>query len=298
MPQMRIGELARRTGVGEATLRAWERRYGVLQPTRSAGGHRLYTEGDVQAVLHVQQLVAEGWNVGAAARRVAGARRQRARPALVAHRALPPADRYRERLWLALERFDAGAAGATLDAASASLDIDELLDDVVVPLVRRLNARRHADPARSARDSFAAQLLRTHLRCVAPADTLPRVRSAVTCTPEGEHVDLGLVVAVTSLEGHGFRVHDFGADVPVATINHVVAGIRPDLLAVVAHHREPAAAFLRDALLPRPVAVLLIGRGFNAADADPARRFALAPERVRDVAVALERLLTGAPDPA
>ena len=42
-PFVRIGELSRRTGVRAETIRAWERRYGLIEPARSAGGFRLYS---------------------------------------------------------------------------------------------------------------------------------------------------------------------------------------------------------------------------------------------------------------
>jgi DNA-binding transcriptional MerR regulator len=66
-PALRIGEVARRTGVNVATLRAWERRHGLLVPERTPGGQRLYREADVERVLRVARLVQEGWSVGAAA---------------------------------------------------------------------------------------------------------------------------------------------------------------------------------------------------------------------------------------
>ena len=47
---LRIGELSRRSGVSRELLRAWERRYGLLQPMRSAGGLRLYTSDDLVRV--------------------------------------------------------------------------------------------------------------------------------------------------------------------------------------------------------------------------------------------------------
>jgi len=67
---MRVGELARRTGVGESTLRAWERRFGILDPARSPSGQRLYTEADVERVSAVCRLVAEGLTLSAAVSRV------------------------------------------------------------------------------------------------------------------------------------------------------------------------------------------------------------------------------------
>jgi DNA-binding transcriptional MerR regulator len=93
---MSIGEVARRTGVTVPTLRAWERRYGLLVPVRTAGGHRRYREEDVRRVLAVLELVRQGWAVAAAARQVAGQS-----PAASVAR---PVDELRDRLWSALEQ--------------------------------------------------------------------------------------------------------------------------------------------------------------------------------------------------
>jgi DNA-binding transcriptional MerR regulator len=94
---MSIGEVARRTGMTVPTLRAWERRYGLLVPVRTAGGHRRYSEEDVRRVLAVIELTGQGWAVGAAARQVAG-RGSAASPVR------PPVDGLRDRLWTALEQ--------------------------------------------------------------------------------------------------------------------------------------------------------------------------------------------------
>lgn len=73
VPGLRIGEVANRTRMTIASLRAWERRYGILTPARTAGGQRLYSEADVERVRAVQRLVAEGWSIaGAVARLHAG----------------------------------------------------------------------------------------------------------------------------------------------------------------------------------------------------------------------------------
>jgi PAS domain S-box-containing protein len=67
---MRVGELARRTGVGVSTLRAWEQRFGLLEPERTSGGQRLYAERDVARVSAVRRLVGEGLTLSAAVARV------------------------------------------------------------------------------------------------------------------------------------------------------------------------------------------------------------------------------------
>src|SRR5437899_1544951 len=67
---MRIGEVARRAGVGESTLRAWERRFGLLRPARTSGRQRLYTEEDLERVRAVRRLAEQGLTLSASIARV------------------------------------------------------------------------------------------------------------------------------------------------------------------------------------------------------------------------------------
>ena len=67
-PVLRIGELSRRSGVSGHVLRAWERRYGLLQPARSEGGFRLYPEADERRVRRMRNHLARGLSAAEAAR--------------------------------------------------------------------------------------------------------------------------------------------------------------------------------------------------------------------------------------
>ena len=69
-PLLRIGELSRRLGVSEYVLRAWESRYGLLQPVRSAGGFRMYSETDESRIRRMQAHLAGGLSAAEAARTV------------------------------------------------------------------------------------------------------------------------------------------------------------------------------------------------------------------------------------
>ncbi|KGN31339.1 transcriptional regulator [Knoellia sinensis KCTC 19936] len=62
-----IKRVAELTGVGLSTLRAWERRYGVVTPQRSDGHYRLYTDADVRTIAIMAALVHDGWSAGEAA---------------------------------------------------------------------------------------------------------------------------------------------------------------------------------------------------------------------------------------
>ena len=62
-----IKRAAELTGISVATLRAWERRYGVVSPKRSDGGYRLYGPDDVRALAIMNSLVTDGWSAREAA---------------------------------------------------------------------------------------------------------------------------------------------------------------------------------------------------------------------------------------
>lgn len=55
-----IREVSRLTGVNPVTLRAWERRYGLIRPTRTDSGHRLYSMADVEAVRSILSWTERG----------------------------------------------------------------------------------------------------------------------------------------------------------------------------------------------------------------------------------------------
>src|SRR5690242_15840520 len=67
-PLLRIGELSRRLGVSDHVLRAWETRYGLLQPVRTEGGFRLYSAADEARVRQMQAHLANGLSAAEAAR--------------------------------------------------------------------------------------------------------------------------------------------------------------------------------------------------------------------------------------
>ncbi|HEX6024134.1 MAG TPA: MerR family transcriptional regulator, partial [Solirubrobacter sp.] len=117
MPEslLRIGELARRTGVSTDLLRAWERRYGLLEPVRSESGYRLYSDADERRVAVMRAHLAQGLSAAEAARL---ARETDAAPT-------PSAEPAAE-LWAALDAFDDAGAQAAFDRLVATLSFDTI----------------------------------------------------------------------------------------------------------------------------------------------------------------------------
>ena len=74
-----IREVARQTGVNAVTLRAWERRYGLVSPLRTDGGHRLYTPQDLQTIQDILLWTGRGMAVGKIGELLAQRQRQAGR---------------------------------------------------------------------------------------------------------------------------------------------------------------------------------------------------------------------------
>ena len=145
---MRIGELAR--GAGEPRLlRAWERRYGLLQPARSEGGYRLYSAEDDARVRAMVRHVEAGVPASEAARLVLeGAAPEHHAPE---HPSGPPLPGLSAELRAALDRFDDTGAQAALDRSIGALSFDAVAREVILPYLRELGDRWERGEASSRR---------------------------------------------------------------------------------------------------------------------------------------------------
>jgi PAS domain S-box-containing protein len=160
---MRVGELSRRTGVGVSTLRAWERRFGLLDPERSGSGQRMYTEADVERVAAVGRLLGEGLTLSSAAGRVSaagpGALSATQRDAFLLHQAVNAAA---VGIWVSQEGRTRFANRRMAELMHCS--IDELMDRSVFDFVAPAwleTAGSYADRLRAGhRQCYELELLR------------------------------------------------------------------------------------------------------------------------------------------
>jgi DNA-binding transcriptional MerR regulator len=227
---LRIGELSRRVGVSPEVLRAWERRYGVLRPTRTEGGFRLYSAGDEERVRRMLALQQEGLSPSVAARAaVAG---DGGAPAAASTEEL------RRALADALERFDEAAANRAFDHALATVTLDTLLQDVVLRYLADLGDRWSAGVASVAQEHFASNVIRGRLFGLARDWGQGGGPLAVlACAPTERH-DLGLVCFGLALRARGWRIAFLGADTPVDTLLRTARELRPELVVLTATTSE------------------------------------------------------------
>ena len=263
---LRIGEVARRTDVAVPTLRAWERRYGLLTPWRTKGGHRLYSEADVERVRRMGALLAEGWQAGAAAREVL-----RGPEAVVPMTQEPDAAAAEvliARLAAAIDAFDAPGADQVVDDVFARLEVPRALDDVLLPVLRTVGEGWQEDPRVIAREHFATNTLRPRLQRLLRPAARSAGRACLAAAPEHEEHDLGLLAGAVVAADAGWRVHYLGARTPTAALERSAAELGVDAVLVGAVYRAHAEEFLEQPPQLNGAGLVLGGGGFLPADAD------------------------------
>jgi DNA-binding transcriptional MerR regulator len=254
---VRIGELARRTGVSPELLRAWEQRYGLLQPSRSQGGFRLYSDSDERRVRTMRALIAQGLSAAEAAGRA-----RADEPDPVAASSQPIVGDLADQLAEALRSFDTQRAHAVFDRLVATVSVESLLRDVLVPYLRTLGDRWATGQASIAQEHFASNLLRGRLMGLAREGAIGSGTPViVACPPEEEH-DLGSIMFCIAAARLGRRVVFLGADTPVDTIRETAESMRPSTVVLAVSRPEPLRAHA-EALraLTALVPVLVCGEG-------------------------------------
>lgn len=136
-------DVARLTGVNPITLRAWERRYGLIQPTRTEGGHRLYSMTDVQTIQKIRTWTDRGVAVSKVAALLAAEAGQYAdhAPADLALQASPETTGWREWQTLmhqAILRFDDKALERYYGQLFSTYPLQQIVQQVMMPLWHEL----------------------------------------------------------------------------------------------------------------------------------------------------------------
>src|SRR5215207_8451991 len=224
---VRIGELSRRVGVSVEALRAWERRYGVLQPMRSSSGYRLYGADDQRRALRMKELIDGGYAAAEAAE---------ALKRLGLDFAPPEADaavriaHERAGLMGALLAYDAEEAHDRLDALLGSVTVDVVLRDVVMPVLRDIGSGWERAEISIAQEHFASELIAGRLRGLGRGWDAGLGPRALLACPPGERHDIGLLCCAIALGRRGWRVTFLGADTPVGALEEAVERLKPGLV--------------------------------------------------------------------
>jgi DNA-binding transcriptional MerR regulator len=262
-----LGAVSRLTGISPELLRAWERRYGVVEPLRTPGGTRRYRAADLERLRLVKAAVDAGNRI----RDVAGLGLEELERRVAAAQGGAPAAQL-DGILASLERLDGPAVQRLLSLQLSALGPERFAKAVVEPLVREIGERWADERMCIASEHLASNVLRTLLgSALQPTARSLRGPTIVFATPSGERHELGLQMAALCALAAGANALFLGADLPVDEILGAVERTQASALALslvslpVADARRAARA-LRGGL---PAAVRLWVGGARSRDLGP-----------------------------
>jgi MerR family transcriptional regulator, light-induced transcriptional regulator len=256
---LRIGELAKRTGVSPELLRAWEQRYGLLQPTRTPGGFRLYSAADEARVQLMQTLVSGGLAAAQAARLVLSGGEPAPRTDSGSATTLEEAA---ANLTASLDGLDEQAANAALDRLFAAYTVETALKEVVLPYLHRLGERWEAGEVSVAQEHFASNLLRARLLGLAQGWGQGQGPGAVLACVPGEQHELGLLAFGVALRRRGWRITYLGTDSPIGAVADIAPSLTPVVVVLLSLNPDNFLDHAREIeQLTKQVPVMIAGTG-------------------------------------
>ena len=224
-----IKQAALRSGVNVALLRAWERRYGIVEPMRTDSGYRLYDEAAIDRLRAMRSLVDGGWSARQAAERVTTAS-----PAEIAAMVpgesgevqdTPPLDSTTDAFVEGATRIDAAAIERALDDMFAAGSFERVIEDRLFPALRALGDAWGSGAVDVAGEHAASSAAARRLSMAFEAAGSPAGGRApiLVGLPPGSRHELGALAFATAARRAGLPVVYLGPDVPVASWISAVA---------------------------------------------------------------------------
>jgi methylmalonyl-CoA mutase cobalamin-binding subunit/DNA-binding transcriptional MerR regulator len=278
-----MGVVTLRTGLTPDLLRAWEKRYGVMSPSRSSAGQRVYTDADIERLALLARAVKGGRAIGLVAKlplrelqrvveedaKALGAMSPPSTPSPTESRATLQATAF-----ATIERFDAVELESLLRTTALRLGIDETLDGVVGPLRIDIGARWHEGRLSPANEHLATAVIRRTLSWMMDTGTPPPMgRTLVVATLAGQAHELGAMLAAAAASSHGWRVVYLGANLPSRDIGVAANHTRASAVALSFVHpaEDPRMAdALRELRATLLSGIAILAGGSAAANYAPA----------------------------
>ena len=266
-PIYNIKAVARLTGVAADTLRRWESRYQILAPQRSDGGYRMYSQQDVDTIKWLKTKVDEGLSISRASELLRSQTQSAANPAPVEsyHPTRLPLNRQpveetqgvqaletmRHEVLFALEHMDEVQAGQLLSEALSLYTVEQVLEQVIQPMLFEIGERWMSAEWTIAQEHFASAFIRGRIANMFHSSPFrqdgPLV--LVACAPHELH-EIGALVMALLLRRSGFKVIYLGQNVPVDSLVTMIRNLKPKAVCVSATRTETGANLpqLRQAL--------------------------------------------------
>lgn len=239
-----IREVSRLTGVNSVTLRAWERRYGLITPTRTEGGHRLYTQADVETVRSILMWTERGIAVSKVGKVLAGIRDLDAR----SKGPLSLVESAGQRTWQdqvrqAVNDFDEQMLGEIYSQMLALYPLPVVYEDLLMPVWHDFALRHDAFGQVSEwlfLDSFLRMRSLQRLQVTRENDA----HRVLLATIPGARRELELWVAALLMASDNITISVLAPGQPLEELGLVCGKMRPDAL-VLLSDQMPSADLLK-----------------------------------------------------
>jgi methanogenic corrinoid protein MtbC1 len=246
IPRHSIAVVSRRTGITQLVLRAWERRYAAVTPSRTPTGRRKYTDHDVQKLTLLKYLTDAGHRIGDVAhlglseleglyRDIQPTVGSPAVPVEDSGQPAAPAELLQEAL-VAVENLDSRDLEAVLNKALVDLSKPDLRKYLLVPLMQEIGSRWQDGKMRTSHEHMATSIVVAFLCSInSRYRVAPGAPVLAVATPAGQMHELGALLASSAAYEAGWDVLYLGADLPAEDIAAAVKsrGARALLLSLV-----------------------------------------------------------------
>lgn len=253
-PLFNLNAVLKETGLKADVLRAWERRYQLPTPQRSAGGHRLYSAYDIEILKWLRTRQAEGLSISRAVDLWQEIVQSGRDPLVSYNRAeavsveIPsPQDTRLDHLrhrWLeACMAFDDRQAEDALNQAFALYPVETVCLEILQPGLGLLGQAWYQGQASVQQEHFASALATRRLETLISATPAPTRRQTVLvgCPPAEWHT-LPILMFSLFVRRRGLKVIYLGANIPALQIAETAAAIQPDLVVLAAQQLTSAAS--------------------------------------------------------
>lgn len=285
-----IDQVNQITGLSQATLRNWEKRYGFPRPQRSEGGHRLYDVTEVQKIREVVSLQKTGIRILEAIEQVLSDPQVSSKSpvSVPSHPSTVLVESLNEglsQILKALYRYDMLLAEECISRIGMRLSETDLLEMVYPKLLRQVGDDWENDRINIAQEHFSWNFLRTRLLNYFKANrSREKQPKVLLATPAEELHEGGLIVLAAYLMLKGWNVYYLGVNLPMKDLLHAYVGIGPDMVCLSAINLEniqknwadlekmkvvvvggPCFAQLKSKELPKSNRISLVGGSLDSA---------------------------------
>ena len=260
-PTYNLKAVLKETGLKADVLRAWERRYELPQPHRTPGGHRLYSEYDIETIKWLRARQAEGLSISHAVdfwnETVESGIDPLVKYSPVSALPIPDQPPFTDsrietlrQNWLEANlAFDGIKADEVLNQAFAIYPVETVCTEILQQGISEIGNYWYMDKASVQQEHFASAQARRRLETLITATPPPtRQQTVLVGCPPGEQHTFPVMLLNLFLRRRGLQVVYLGADIPIAQMAETVGVIKPDLI-VLAAQQLPTAAALQSTLL-------------------------------------------------